>query len=385
MQLHIGSKHLAADVAMALDVEGREHLVIVAKATWSIPEPGQRPRPLPPQPLVLADEYLGEPGQSAMRYGADMVRFKPRCDVILDACAHSPTGEPVAQMLAGFEVGGLRKLVRVHGPRRWRRQQSSWRLTAAEPFVTQPLHHGLALGGSREFEHNGQRLTEAHLHNPVGSGWAGTQTLAQLDGQTAPQLEHPEEPVTRPDAQLLPCALSAIGRHWLPRRQFAGTYDEAWQRDVFPLLPLDFDEQFHQCAPLDQQMPYPQGGEAVRLIHLMPGRPEVSFKLPQLKPLVRVLRTDYTQVAPDAHLDTLFLEIEQMRFSAVWRASVPIRRSLQEVTDVAVGPIDPLWWRARAMGRVGVGCRNCREPLKPNRASGDLDEGADAFVDGEAT
>lgn len=360
MQLHIGSKHLAADVAVALDGDGREHLVVVAKATWSIPEPGQRPRPLPPQPLVMTDEFYGQPGESAMRYGADMVRFKPRCDVLFDACAHSPTGEPVTQMLAGFEVGGLRKLVRVHGPRQWRRQQSSWRLTAAEPFVTQPLHHGLALGGSREFEHNGQRLTEAHLHNPAGSGWAGAQTQAQLDGEAAPQLEHPDEPVTKPDAPLLPCALSAIGRHWLPRKQFAGTYDEAWQRDVFPLLPLDFDEQFHQCAPLDQQMSYPQGGEAVRLIHLVPGRPDVSFKLPNLPLPVRVLRNDYTRETPEPVVDTLFFEPEQRRFNVVWRATVPIHRRIQEFMAVAIGPVDKAWWTAKSLGLDEVGCPGCQ-------------------------
>ena len=82
MQLHIGSKHLAAGISVQLDVSGREHLVVVAKATWSLPAPGQRPRPLPPQPLAMADQYFGDPGESAMRYGADVLRFKPRCDVI---------------------------------------------------------------------------------------------------------------------------------------------------------------------------------------------------------------------------------------------------------------------------------------------------------------
>ncbi|WP_377155226.1 DUF2169 domain-containing protein [Roseateles sp. UC29_93] len=88
MQLHVGSRHLVSDVAVALDAAGREHLVIAVKATWRIPDPGQRPRPLPPSPIVLADEYHGVPGESAMRYGADMPRFKPRCDVIFDA--HAP-------------------------------------------------------------------------------------------------------------------------------------------------------------------------------------------------------------------------------------------------------------------------------------------------------
>ena len=365
MQLHIGSKHLAADIAVALDVRGREHLVIAAKATWSIPKPGQRPRPLPPQALALSDEYYGEPGESALRYGADMARFKPRCDVLFDAFAHSPGGQSVHELLAGFEVGDLKKTVRVHGPRRWQRVAgglAGYRPSRGEAFTSMPLHYGLAFGGTRWYEQGDETLCEAHLHNPAGLGYAGAQTKGQMHQQPAPQLEHPQQPIKQSDDRVEPMALSAIGRHWLPRRRHAGTYYQAWRRDVFPLLPLDFDEQFHQCAPMDQQMPYPRGGEVVRLFNLLPGLPDLQFNLPGLQPLMRVLRTDHSQAAPSAQLDTLFFETENLRFSAVWRASLPIKRSLQEVSDIAIGPIDPLWWRDRAAGKTGKGCRGCQEP-----------------------
>lgn len=370
MQLHIGSKHLNAEVSVALDVEGAEHLVIVAKASWRIPEPGQRPRPLPPPPIVFSDEYLGEPGQSAMRYGDDVARFKPRCDVILDAHAHSPTGDPVTSLIAGIEIDDWRKHVRVHGPRQWCKRRSGWELTLAQRFASMPLHHGLALGGTREYKDEGRVLTEAHLHNPAGQGWAGQRTLDQLDGQAAPQLEHPNQPIQQPDAALLPHGLSAVGRHWLPRRGFAGTYDETWQRDVFPLLPPDFDEQFNQCAPQDQQLPYPCGGETVRLINLMPGRPKVTFRLPSLQLPLRVLRSDYTRETPEPVVDTLFFEPEEARFSVVWRTSLPIRRRLQEFSAVAIGPVDRAWWEAKSLGLDEAGCPGCRSDMpQPARAS----------------
>ena len=365
MQLHIGSKHLAAAATVQLDVAGREHLVIVAKSTWSIPGPGQRPRPLPPQPVVTADQYFGKPGQSAMRYGSDMARFKPRCDLIFDACGHSPEGQSVTELQAGFELASLRKMVRVLGTRQWRRQLNGWSLSTPEPFVKVPLTADHALGGTRAYEQGGQHLVEAHPHNPSGLGWAGKHTMRQLDGQAAPQLEHPDHPVTRPDTKLPPCALSAVGRHWLPRKRHAGTYDQAWQRNVFPFLPSDFDEQFNQCAPEDQQLPYPQGGEAVRLVNLLPGQPDLRFKLPQFKPLVRVLRSDYSQAAPQAVLDTLFFETEQQRFSAVWRASVEVRRRVEEFKTIAVGPVDPLWWQQQ-LG--GGNCRGCTD----DTAGGDV-------------
>lgn len=94
MEVVCSSKHLATSITTALDVEGREHLVVVAKATWRIPAPGERPRPLPPEALAHADLFHGAPGESAMRYGSDFVRHKPRCDVLFDACAHSPMAGP---------------------------------------------------------------------------------------------------------------------------------------------------------------------------------------------------------------------------------------------------------------------------------------------------
>lgn len=369
MQIHLGSRHLAADVAVALDVRGQQHLVIAAKATWSLPQPGQRPRPLDPQPLVLTDAYHGTPGDSAMRYGADMARFKPRCDVLFDACAHSPDGRPVRELLAQVQVGGLHKKLRVLGPRRWQRTRGTWRLGEPEPFTQMPLHHGLAFGGTRWYQVQGRRVCEAQPENPAGLGFAGRQTQGQMDGQPAPCLEDPADPVRQPDGPHRPHALGAIGRHWQPRRQFAGTYDEAWQRDVFPLLPLDFDEQFHQCAPADQQIPYPQGGEAVRLLHVLPGRPEAAFSLPPLQMQVRVLRADYSVEVPAAPVDTLFFETGPQRFSAVWRASVPLRRGVQEISVVAVGPVDPQWWQERISGRRGKGCWSCNDAQSPEEVA----------------
>jgi hypothetical protein len=61
-----------------------------------------------------------------------------------------------------------------------------------------------------------------------------------------------------------------IGRHWLPRIGYAGTYDQQWLDEHFPFLPPDFDEQYYQAAPLDQQLPKPLGEQMVSLVNLTP-------------------------------------------------------------------------------------------------------------------
>lgn len=365
MELILGSRNLIADIATALDVAGNEHLVLVVKGTWQIPAPGQRAQPIAPAPLALSDVYLGTEGHSPMLYGADFARCKPFCDVLFHASAHSPDGMPVRMLTAGWQVAGLQKVVRVHGQRYWQVQQGQQRLSQAEAFTQMPLHFGFAFGGTRTYQPDSQtRLTESLLDNPDGIGWVGAHSLDQLHGLPAPSLEALEAPITQANGNYTPMAFSAIGRHWPARKQFAGTYDADWQREVAPLLPIDFDERYHQCAPLDQQMPYPQGGESVRLYHMMAGRPDVQFTLPLFNNMqIRILRTDYSTEEPQAVVDTLYFEPDAQRFSAIWRVSLPIRRRLQEFDTIAIGPVDSAWWQHKRMG-MQTDCSNCAEPIR---------------------
>ena len=65
----------------------------------------------------------------------------------------------------------------------------------------------------------------------------------------------------------MPAGFGPIARHWEPRVRWAGTYDKRWQRTRKPLLPDDFDDRFHQCAPEDQQVDGGLiGGELVELL-----------------------------------------------------------------------------------------------------------------------
>ena len=368
MNIVIDTKFVAADIAIALDVAGREHLVIVAKSTWTIPQPGQRPRPLAPQALEQSDVYLGKPGESAMLYGADFARFKPRCDVLFNASAHAPNGQPVTEMLVAWQVGALRKGLRVMGPRNWRSRLGILSLSKPEPFVSQPLHYGLAFGGTRQYtKRRGEVMNETFPDNPVGLGWAGPRTASQLANTQAPSLEAMDDPIRSPQKTHAAAAFSAIGRHWSPRKNYAGTYDAAWQADVFPLLPEDHDDRYHQCAPDNQQMDYPQGGELVVLRNMVRGRPDVRFSLPPLnQQTVRVLRTDYSNDILSPVVDTLYFEPDDGRFSAVWRVSTPIRRRFQEFDTLAIGPVNAAWWAKKSLGLDGAGCAGC----------GDEDDGA---------
>lgn len=360
MELVVASKHHVCGLFLALDISGREHLVVITKATWSLPAPRQRPRPQPPSALAVTDEYYGAPGESAMRYGVDYVRFKPRCDVLFDACAHAPEGKAVRHLDIRVELGAWHKEIHVIGPRQWEQGLLGLTPSVPEPFTRMPLHYGHAFGGTREYQQRGQTFSEALLSNPAGIGWGGARTGHKLPGEPVPNLEYPQDPVRSFSGKHRPAALSAVGGHWQPRSQYTGTYDETWRREIAPFLPEDFDERFFQSAPPDQQIDYPQGKEEVRLHHLLAEYPGYHFKLPALTGMkVRILRKDYSTETVEAVVDTLYFETERKRFSVIWRASTPIHRCIQEFDTIAVGAVAPHWWQARRLGVAGGGCKGC--------------------------
>jgi hypothetical protein len=363
MELAIGSKYAIADITVAVDKTGQEHLLVVIKQTWQIGANGKPPRPAKAVPLEYADLHVGEPGESPPLYECDFVLKKNRCDVLFNATAYAPDDKPLTHLAAGYRIDVHQKAVRIVGPRFWKKTLIGVQATDPKPFTTMPLHYGLAFGGVRPRKKGNQELFDTYEQNPVGTGYAATQSDPELVGMPLPCLE-PFDPkiklLSSPTEAYPAVALSAVARHWLPRRQYSGTYDAKWKRDVFPFLPEDFDERYNQAAPEDQQIPYPQGGEQVTLMNMMRGRREVSFKLPRLTNMpVRVLLSDYTVEHPQAVADTLYFEPDQERFSVVWRTSLPIKRSVQDIKTIAIGGVCKNWWEAKTVGAEG--CTKCAE------------------------
>lgn len=372
MEIVSASRFVDAKVATAMDKHGREHLVVVAKASWVLPRPGERPRPLPPEPIYDSSQpFRRESGASvidSLRCDDDLAPFKPRCDVVFDACAHAPGGKPVSELGVGFLVGDCAKALRVLGARRWHRALTGYVLGKPESFDMLPLHYGLAHGGTRSYvDEHGNTLYESFRANPEGRGWAGKMTRNQLHDAPAAQIEALDDPIRDPGRAHRVAGLGAIPRHWPARLQYAGTMDERWRREVFPFLPEDFDERFHQAAPEDQQIEFPRGGERVRLINLLADQPELEFRLPSLEMPVRVLRRDFSAEHVQAHADTLFFETEERRFSVVWRTQLPVLRHISEFDLVAVGKVAPEWWRQRSLG-LDENCVGCSAASRSKEA-----------------
>lgn len=354
----INRSRLPMEVFTALDKAGRERLVILAKATYHFGAGGPPVLSDVHAPIAVTD-VLGDPEALPVPlYEADLVPMKRRCDVLVDATAHAPAGRPVTELPVGIKVGALSKQFLAVGDRVWKRGALSTSATRPQPFTSMPLHYGRAFGGSpRRKAKDGALQQDTYLANPVGVGYAPDASDDIVDGMPLPSTEDFHDRVTSPTGAYRPLALGPIGRHWTPRTRYAGTYDDEWRQNVFPFLPSDFDDAFFQCAPPDQQIDFPEGGEPVALHHLVPDRPLVTFELPRPDLVVKVLFTTQTAEELTPVVDTVFIEPDKGTLTYVYRASVKLeKRGVFGVKIVAAGPVCKKWWSAQVLGTEDCGC-----------------------------
>ncbi|BBP65102.1 hypothetical protein PHLH5_26430 [Pseudomonas sp. Cab53] len=345
----INKTRLASGYTSATDKTGREWLVMVAKGTYGIPvHPVHEPRLLDDQvPLVTADVFPGDPGESAASYENDFALYKPRCDVLLNGHCHAPDGVPATDVNVAMKIGSLVKAFKVVGPRIYEAGAFSYAVGRPLPFTRMPITYAQAFGG---VDRTAVDPTKHSWYpwNPVGVGYHPGADPTQLNGLPLPTTEELDQPVTAPDGHYKPMALGPVGRAWRQRVQWAGTYDQKWLDQQFPFLPEDFDVRYFQSAPQDQQMDYPQGGEQVALLNL-DDKGRSAFRLPaHLKlPMLIILHDGSTRESA-AVVDTVILEPDARRFTLTWRASSPLGRNIREVARVIVGQTARQFEQAKA-------------------------------------
>lgn len=345
----LNATNMQAAYTQGTDKDARDSLVVVVKATFNIPlDGGDATLAAEQKTLIMADTFTGEPGRSAPIYEADFAPIKPRCDVLLVGSAHAPNGEPATRVPVGLMVGSMIKRFVVVGDRQWQGNGASTTPGRPAPFVQMPISFDRAFGGVDHF-HEDPDQHSAYMANPIGKGYR--RNVQFIEGAAVANNEELERPITAPNQDYPPLSFGVVGRNWLPRYPLAGTYDQNWIDNVFPFLPADFDNAYFQAAPLDQQIPYLQGGEQVALANLSK-HGNLRFKLPnQDMPIVFFYKKG-GKFETRGVIDTLVIEPDDGLFTVCWRASLPLKKNMFEVSQVLAGKMSPAWWRARELGKT---------------------------------
>jgi hypothetical protein len=222
--------------------------------------------------------------------------------------------------------------------------------SSPKPFDKMPIVYERAFGG--------MTADAAEMRNLVGVGFRGA-SPRNPDIQTeVPNIEYHNRRMLSKSDTPDPAGLNVIGRGWMPRIRYAGTFDKQWQERRWPLLPADFDSRYNQCAPIDQQSRSLRGGEAARLVNLT-GDGEWQFRLPVLNIPMLSLYAD-GQTESTLRLDTVLIEPDVKRVTMTSRLAFTPKRNRRLLREIIVGHVARGWVRARVKGKkyLDSGARN---------------------------
>lgn len=312
--------------------KGVDTLYVVIKATFTLsPSLSIAEKQVPP---TLADEYWGEPEVSSIKYASDIHLTKPSTDVVLVGRAWVPQQQQASQLDVRLAVAEKQKTLRIFGNRNWKNSS----ISAPQPFQSMPIVYEYAFGGKHEVDPEKEQIL-AEGRNPIGRGFRGKRTNRELEDTPLPNVEDPRCLVTSVGDKAWPAGFAFVSPAWLPRRSFAGTYDEAWQKQRAPYLPEDFDPRFFNAAHPDFTFErHLQGGEPVMLDNLSPNGP-LRFALPVCRLEARVKVAGQMETPP-LNLETVLIEPEFNRLCLTWRGAVPCDKKALKVEQIDVNLLD---------------------------------------------
>jgi len=313
-----------------LDKDGSEGRVAVLKATYDIGDDGVLNVSEKQEPVAMKDEYSGEPAISSLLCENDGAYFKPGTDVVVIGSVYAPGGRPVRSLDASLSIADLSKTVRVFGDRIWSYTPGLGAVcNGPESFTQIPLCWEKAFGGVDTF-HADPKKHAWEKRNPVGTGFRVHANAESLDGLPLPNFEDPVNLIARWSDKPVPQGFGFIGRSWMPRITYAGTYDEAWRKKRMPVPPADFDYRFFNAASPDLvHIPHLQGGEMVTAVNLS-DRGTETFLLPALKVTFRG-RARKTSLQLEGLLDTVVFKSDEHKLILVWRVKYSV--SMNEPAD----------------------------------------------------
>lgn len=320
-----------------LDRDAAEQLLVVVKATFAVSDRGDLTPAVEQDPIIPADAHYGEPDNSSIRSEAELGPPKPTTDAFLIGAARAPRNGTTS-MHVRFRVGPREKVASVFGTRYWANRLGTAVSTEPEPFESVPLVWENTYGG-QDLTPDDPKHHDGEARNPVGRGFRARHSRAAWEGTLLPSIGHPAEPYTRLGQPATPVGFGPIGRHWHPRVTYAGTYDDRWQVERMPLLPLDFDDRFHNAAPPDLVMPgYIGPGEWVDVEGCTPNS-RVYFQLPDVVPAANVMIHGRTRQLP-LPCDSLTVDTNRMRLLLVWKGMLRVHgevMKLKRTTITAAG------------------------------------------------
>jgi hypothetical protein len=317
----------AAQRSWIRDGDGAEVWVVVVKATYDIlPDGSTR---LSREQVPVHTGPIPHPESASLRYEADLGPTKQATDIVLNGHAWAQGDQPVTELVVEFKIGSLARGAKVFGDRFWEKKRFRWTPSKPAPFSSMPLVYERAFGAQQS-----ERGDDAG--NPVGRG-----ILPDAQGRIwLPNIESLENPIRSSSDRPPVIGFGPLPSHWAVRQQYAGTYDQAWLDERYPVQPADLDARFWQYAPPEQQVPHLKGGESVTLLNLTsPGYVNggrLTFTLPRVTLGFQTHFYGDTLQRSRSVIHSVILEPDFPRVSVVHHMSLPCHFQVNQLSHTRV-------------------------------------------------
>ena len=314
--------------------------VVVVKASFALTAQGLDTVPSPGQ-LSLADTHrvTSSPTNSSLAQAGDLILGKPGADIYVTGHVRhhrrskgwrvGVTVGPHDQPLARYQCA-------VTGPRVWQYTLlKGWHMSEIQETQAVPVQYELSYGGTKRDGKKSEELWDTFEPNPSGSGYS-FDGYSKSDTPDAPQWETTGLFGSWKSNELV--GLGPVARFWATRSRYAGTYDDAWQRECKPgkisdYAP-DFDLRFLQCAHPKLQTEKPlQGNEALQLeglLHINDPAKQLDTRLNTQLPGCAIVASWDDQNAR-LPLDTVHIDLDRRQVNLVWRLTLPHALNVEQI------------------------------------------------------
>lgn len=299
----------------------------VIKASFEFDKEGNL-TPLHEQPPIEEiDQHYGKPLETSLKTANETAPFKTGSELYLyGAATPHQENQKVMEVKLGMtfpDGSSWQKVLRIFGRRTWKGMRFTPRVSEPENIGTPvPLKYELAYGG---IDNDTGQEYEA---NRAGRGFFSDPT--KFSDSELPQIEVGPKFIKSPKDQPSPAGFGPLPVFWSPRKDDAGTLDEASAKAGLCPFGDDLKPSFYNVAPRDQRFETElKGGEIITLTGFMPELPPakpLKLILPELDhELWKVVGKKQEKIVPV--YDTVVIDVDSRTISMIWRAAIPWSRT----------------------------------------------------------
>lgn len=272
------------------------------------------------------DRFVKDTTNAVLFVPTDRVPYKRHVDVMLVGHAYAPAKQPVRSLVTTLGVGQFSKSIEVVCDRGFRSPEE--RLLEGPRFTKMSLDWTRASGGS-------------NTPNPVGKRIDAPPDVFGLI--SIPNLQPVKTIVTKGSDTFAPVGYGPIAPSWPGRKQhlerLSGRFSPVgWQERP---LPENFDFDYFQAAPPDQQLAMIRPDEPLVLENLHPVHSHLETRLPGVCPRAVVHRASGEREDVTLVADTLWIDTDRGIVCVVWRGSIGLRHPT-EAGLVGVALMEPI-------------------------------------------